>query len=83
MDVLELMAQFCCLCWAVIFIFFTCSSAIVEKQQTLTDAQVTELREEVREMFTHAYDGYMRCAFPKDELKPITCGGEDVGIAGG
>ena len=29
-----------------------------------------EMRETVREMFTHAYDGYMTHAFPHDELKP-------------
>ena len=31
-----------------------------------------EMREKVREMFTHAYDGYMRYAFPHDELKPLS-----------
>ena len=30
------------------------------------------MREKVREMFTHAYDGYMRYAFPHDELKPLS-----------
>eukprot|EP00005_Dracoamoeba_jomungandri_P003289 CAMPEP_0174254540 /NCGR_PEP_ID=MMETSP0439-20130205/3853_1 /TAXON_ID=0 /ORGANISM="Stereomyxa ramosa, Strain Chinc5" /LENGTH=787 /DNA_ID=CAMNT_0015336175 /DNA_START=45 /DNA_END=2408 /DNA_ORIENTATION=+ len=33
------------------------------------------LREEVREMFFHAYDSYMEYAFPADELKPIRCEG--------
>ena len=32
------------------------------------------MRETVREMFTHAYDGYMRYAFPHDELKPLSRG---------
>ena len=31
-----------------------------------------EMRETVREMFTHAYDGYMTHAFPHDELKPLS-----------
>ena len=30
------------------------------------------LREKVREMFHHAYDGYMAHAFPHDELRPLT-----------
>ena len=30
------------------------------------------MRETVREMFTHAYDGYMTHAFPHDELKPLS-----------
>jgi hypothetical protein len=32
-----------------------------------------EAREKVREMFHHAYDNYMRHAFPADELKPLSC----------
>lgn len=35
------------------------------------------MREEVRGMFAHAFGGYMRHAFPHDELKPITCDGKD------
>lgn len=29
-------------------------------------------------MFYHAFDGYMKHAFPRDELKPLSCGGEDT-----
>lgn len=29
-------------------------------------------------MFYHAFDGYMDHAFPRDELKPLTCEGEDT-----
>ncbi|KAM5553837.1 hypothetical protein ABKV19_025859 [Rosa sericea] len=32
---------------------------------------------EVREMFYHAFNGYMDHAFPLDELRPHSCGGED------
>ncbi|KAG1347674.1 Alpha-mannosidase I MNS4 [Cocos nucifera] len=32
----------------------------------------------VREMFYHAFDGYMHHAFPLDELRPLTCKGEDT-----
>ena len=28
-------------------------------------------------MFYHAYDNYMINAFPKDELKPLSCTGYD------
>ena len=35
-------------------------------------------RDLVKDMFYHAYDNYMLHAFPKDELKPISCGGEDT-----
>ncbi|KAJ8764569.1 hypothetical protein K2173_006441 [Erythroxylum novogranatense] len=36
------------------------------------------LRDEVRDMFYHAFDGYMEHAFPRDELRPLTCEGEDT-----
>jgi hypothetical protein len=32
-------------------------------------------REEVRGMFSHAFGSYMTYAYPKDELKPISCSG--------
>ncbi|KAA3454539.1 putative alpha-mannosidase I MNS4 [Gossypium australe] len=33
---------------------------------------------DVREMFYHAFDGYMEHAFPLDELRPLSCEGEDT-----
>ncbi|GJP49467.1 hypothetical protein CLOM_g8666 [Closterium sp. NIES-68] len=38
----------------------------------LPPAQQTEMRETARSMFYHAYDNYMRYAFPHDELKPLS-----------
>ena len=35
-------------------------------------------REEVREMFFHAYNNYMEHAFPLDELLPLECTGRGV-----
>ncbi|GMS79020.1 hypothetical protein PENTCL1PPCAC_1195, partial [Pristionchus entomophagus] len=35
-------------------------------------------KEKVRGMFYHAYDGYLHHAYPKDELKPLTCEGHDT-----
>ena len=28
-------------------------------------------------MFYHAFEGYMQYAFPLDELRPLSCSGED------
>ncbi|KAH9297794.1 hypothetical protein KI387_029476, partial [Taxus chinensis] len=39
--------------------------------------EAKQLRDEVREMFYHAFDGYMEHAFPLDELRPLSCTGED------
>ncbi|RZF39799.1 hypothetical protein LSTR_LSTR000447 [Laodelphax striatellus] len=36
------------------------------------------LREEVREMFDHAYSSYLQYAYPYDELRPLTCDGMDT-----
>ena len=35
-------------------------------------------RNRVINMFYHAYDSYIRNAYPYDELKPITCKGFDT-----
>ena len=40
-------------------------------------SEALELRKEVEAIFYHAYDGYMKNAFPLDELRPMSCTGED------
>jgi hypothetical protein len=35
-------------------------------------------RQQVLEMFYHAYDGYMRHGYPLDELRPLSCDGVDT-----
>lgn len=35
-------------------------------------------RERVKEMFHHAYNGYLQHAYPLDELCPVTCTGADT-----
>ncbi|NWR74504.1 EDEM2 protein, partial [Centropus unirufus] len=35
-------------------------------------------RERVRAMFYHAYEHYLQSAFPYDELRPLTCDGQDT-----
>ncbi|CAG0915612.1 unnamed protein product [Notodromas monacha] len=35
-------------------------------------------RQQVVEMFYHAYDGYMKHGFPLDELRPLSCDGIDT-----
>jgi len=36
-----------------------------------------ELKNKTKEMIFHAFNGYMKYAFPSDELHPITCNGKD------
>lgn len=35
-------------------------------------------RNRVADMFHHAYDGYLRHAYPYDELRPLSCDGVDT-----
>uniref|UniRef100_A0A914MRJ6 alpha-1,2-Mannosidase n=1 Tax=Meloidogyne incognita TaxID=6306 RepID=A0A914MRJ6_MELIC len=35
-------------------------------------------REKVKSMFYHAYNGYLNYAYPKDELRPLSCTGQDT-----
>lgn len=46
--------------------------------ESVTAEEAKHLRDEVKEMFYHAFDGYMEHAFPCDELKPLSCEGEDT-----
>ncbi|GMH19975.1 hypothetical protein Nepgr_021816 [Nepenthes gracilis] len=45
--------------------------------ESVSPEEAKQLRDEVREMFYHAFNGYMENAFPLDELRPLSCGGED------
>jgi len=40
--------------------------------------RLKQLRLEVKDMFEHAYHGYMKYAYPYDELRPLTCDGVDT-----
>ncbi|XP_010441994.1 PREDICTED: alpha-mannosidase I MNS4 [Camelina sativa] len=46
--------------------------------ETVKPNEAKQLRDEVRGMFYHAFDGYMNNAFPLDELRPLSCQGEDT-----
>lgn len=43
-----------------------------------TEEHLSDLRAEVRELFYHAYNGYLNYAYPLDELQPLTCRGVDT-----
>ncbi|CAN6855144.1 unnamed protein product [Brassica oleracea] len=68
------------LCYAI-FISLTLSSLVRDlgvSAEGVNPHEAKQLRDEVREMFYHAFDGYMNNAFPLDELKPLSCQGEDT-----
>lgn len=57
-------------------VFLTADSVFSLKKYEKKDLEV--LREEVRQMFQHAYDSYLRYAYPYDELRPLSCDGMDT-----
>lgn len=44
----------------------------------MTKAEQKMYREKARKMFYHGYDSYLKYAYPYDELKPLTCTGQDT-----
>ena len=49
--------------------FFTETCLCMDRDERL------QLRDEAKRMFDHGFDGYMRHAFPADELMPLSCKG--------
>ncbi|XP_064154647.1 ER degradation-enhancing alpha-mannosidase-like protein 2 [Anguilla rostrata] len=43
-----------------------------------TDQELAHYRERIKSMFYHAYNSYLENAFPYDELRPLTCDGQDT-----
>ncbi|XP_037936463.1 ER degradation-enhancing alpha-mannosidase-like protein 2 [Teleopsis dalmanni] len=50
----------------------------VQCSQYYTKEKKLELREQVRSVFQHGYDSYLRYAADYDELRPLTCDGVDT-----
>lgn len=46
--------------------------------RTYTKEDLNKLRDEVKDMFYHAYNGYLKYAYPYDELRPLSCDGIDT-----
>ncbi|XP_020092701.1 alpha-mannosidase I MNS4 isoform X2 [Ananas comosus] len=63
-------------------VYFVALAAIfahgARTEGVVAPSEAKQLRDEVRDMFYHAFDGYMQHAFPLDELRPLTCKGEDT-----
>ncbi|XP_055928947.1 ER degradation-enhancing alpha-mannosidase-like protein 2 [Argiope bruennichi] len=64
-------------CYVYIFVF-SLVSLKPYSFRTFTDKDVKMYREKVVQMFHHAYDHYLKSAFPYDELQPISCKGMDT-----
>uniref|UniRef100_A0A1I8PF18 alpha-1,2-Mannosidase n=1 Tax=Stomoxys calcitrans TaxID=35570 RepID=A0A1I8PF18_STOCA len=64
--------------FALVVIFLCASSSHVYALKHYTKERKLELREQVRSMFQHAYEGYLKYASDYDELRPLTCDGVDT-----
>ncbi|XP_069608238.1 ER degradation-enhancing alpha-mannosidase-like protein 2 [Ranitomeya imitator] len=48
------------------------------RHSPITQEDMAEYRDRVKAMFYHAYNNYLDNAFPYDELRPLTCDGQDT-----
>ncbi|XP_030005649.1 ER degradation-enhancing alpha-mannosidase-like protein 3 isoform X2 [Sphaeramia orbicularis] len=46
-----------------------------QESQSMTPEEKTVIRDQIIEMFDHAYGSYMKYAYPADELMPLSCKG--------
>lgn len=61
-------------------VFFYKPGAYDRRYGSFPETERIEMLHASREMFTFAYDSYMKYAFPKDELNPIDCTGRGPDI---
>ncbi|XP_022668483.1 ER degradation-enhancing alpha-mannosidase-like protein 1 isoform X3 [Varroa destructor] len=60
---------------ASVSVFLTKPGPYDRRYGAFSESERQEMLELTREMFTFAYDSYMRHAFPADELNPLACCG--------
>ncbi|XP_058445257.1 ER degradation-enhancing alpha-mannosidase-like protein 2 [Malaya genurostris] len=63
---------------AILFLLCVFLIQNVSGLRKYTKEDMIRLREEVRAMFQHAYDGYLKYASKYDELRPLSCDGIDT-----
>ncbi|TNN70741.1 ER degradation-enhancing alpha-mannosidase-like protein 3 [Liparis tanakae] len=49
--------------------------ATCQESQSMTPEEKTVIRDQIVEMFDHAFGSYMKYAYPADELMPLSCRG--------
>ncbi|XP_053950505.1 ER degradation-enhancing alpha-mannosidase-like protein 2 [Anastrepha ludens] len=64
----------------VILLYILFAHGVYETQgvKYYSKDRMLEIREKVRAMFQHAYEGYLQYASGYDELRPLTCDGVDT-----
>ncbi|XP_055717463.1 ER degradation-enhancing alpha-mannosidase-like protein 3 isoform X2 [Salvelinus fontinalis] len=65
---------------ALLFSLLLLLSTLCRLGQSMSREEKLKLRNQVVEMFDHAYSNYMDHAYPADELMPLTCRGRVRGL---
>ncbi|XP_053325737.1 ER degradation-enhancing alpha-mannosidase-like protein 3 isoform X2 [Spea bombifrons] len=63
------------LMWTSVVPFLVFPVVLGTGYPSMTKEEKSQLRNQVLEMFEHAYGSYMKHAYPADELMPLTCRG--------
>ncbi|XP_077410541.1 ER degradation-enhancing alpha-mannosidase-like protein 2 isoform X1 [Vanacampus margaritifer] len=58
------------------FLVYVCVSTAASHQ--FTEEEMHDVRQRIKGMFYHAYNSYLDNAFPYDELRPLTCDGQNT-----
>ncbi|XP_065100180.1 ER degradation-enhancing alpha-mannosidase-like protein 3 isoform X1 [Paramisgurnus dabryanus] len=63
-------------------VIFSCFLIGVTGQdgQAMSSEEKSKIRDQILEMFDHAYNSYMKYAYPADELMPLSCKGRVRGL---
>ncbi|KAK6191386.1 hypothetical protein SNE40_003090 [Patella caerulea] len=65
--------------FAMLMTFLVVTQAFLPVQgRIISDKERLSYRDRVAAMFHHAYDAYLKYAYPYDELRPLTCDGHDT-----
>ncbi|XP_057685318.1 ER degradation-enhancing alpha-mannosidase-like protein 2 isoform X2 [Corythoichthys intestinalis] len=57
---------------------FVCVFVSTAANHQFTEEEMHDVRQRIKGMFYHAYNSYLDNAFPYDELRPLTCDGQDT-----
>ncbi|KAM4609763.1 ER degradation-enhancing alpha-mannosidase-like protein 2 [Polymixia lowei] len=66
------------LLWTLLSVSLCASLCCDAVGHQFTGEEMAGIRQRIKSMFYHAYNSYLDNAFPYDELRPLTCDGQDT-----
>ncbi|CAF2322007.1 unnamed protein product [Rotaria sp. Silwood2] len=70
--------MFCDKEFILILIYLFVVSHVYSNEGQFSTQKRLQYKDRVQQMFYHAYDSYLKYAYPYDELRPLTCDGYDT-----